>query len=73
MSSTYYKQQATIKKCAKALYLLGSLEHMMVYLDAMVEANIWLEQREADAITDQILAECAPITMGEINKLRAQF
>lgn len=60
------------KKCAKALYLIGSLAQMYVYLDALVEMGAMSEEQE-NRLVDEIITECGPITMGEIRELRNRF
>ena len=65
-------EKAMIKKCAKALYLVGNLEHMFVYLDALYDGG-WITVEESEKLVESISKECAPITCGEIEKLRGMF
>ena len=61
-----------IKQCAKALYLVGNLEHMCIYLDALTEGG-WLTAEEEDKLMTEISTECAGITVGEIEQIRNKF
>lgn len=67
-----WRHTRQIKRCAKALYLVGNLEHMCIYLDALVEGG-WLTAEEQEQMITDISHECADITCGELEKLRIQF
>lgn len=62
----------TIRKCAKALYLVGGLLQMDVYLSGLCEDGQITEEEEY-SITEDISRECASITVGELEELRKKF
>jgi len=61
-----------IKRCAKALYLIGNFEHMCIYLDALTDGG-WITAEEQEKLVTDISTECAGITMGELKELRGKF
>ena len=61
-----------IKRNVKALYLLSDLIEVYAYLDAKVEDGA-LFSDEADDLLEKVIAECANITVGQIDKLKEQF
>jgi len=66
------KKNSRTKKCAKALYLIGNLEQMFVYLDNLVEYGLLTEEEE-NQMAEEITNECALITMAELKELRSKF
>ena len=61
-----------IRKCAKALYLIGNLEHMSVYLDSLHDGG-WITGEELERLETEITDECATVTMAELKDLRSKF
>lgn len=63
---------AMIKSCAKALYLVGNLEQMFIYLDKLVDDE-WISEEQETEIANAISSECADMAWGDIREIRRQF
>ena len=66
------QEKQRIRKCAKALYLVGDIGQMMTYLDAVVESGK-LTEEEADSMSKSVIWSCTEMTMGELKKIRNMF
>lgn len=63
---------AMIKSCAKALYLVGNLEQMFVYLDALVDDK-WITEYEESDIAEAVSFVDGDVTWDTIKELRNRF
>ena len=65
-------EMAMYKSCAKALYLVGNLEQMVIYLESLVDAERITEDEERE-IEKSVSSECADMAWGDIREIRRQF